>query len=681
VTETQSSDSGGALLHPPRPPLVFRVGVVGHRPDRLGNADLDVLSGVIRSVLGEIRSELIEVREAEADLYGKEPPVLRAISPLAEGTDRIFAEKALELGAELCCVMPFVQEEFEKDFAPDAALEGDSLKRFRSLVERAKRKFELDGCRCDAAAAYGAAGNVVINQSDVLIVVWDGERRGKRGGTEETFDMARSRGLPVVWIDAHAPHCWQVLEAAIPLPQLSADQRLEPDGSKGSVELLRKCVREGLDLPEPSKPSDAASSRSRIDGKGRGEEYEVRRFFEESKPSWTWAVVWRVFRNVAGKRKRSNEKNGRDGETRSNEKSGPSDEDHSKVPFFIKSFVIEPFEEAVMKEWNGDRSTAVGEVINFLRPYYAWTDKLSGIYGDKYRSAFISSYILAALAVGMALLPVAACLPSPHPTETLFIGVELIMILMILGLIFRGRKLRWHERWIDYRIAAELVRHLRLVASLGGKRPFPQLPAHWGTYGQPGANWMAWYVRGVERFLGLPSAVVNRRHLRDCVDDMEFVVGRQVEYHVANAERCHLIEKRSHRWGFILLFTTLVCCGLHLLPVIWPYFRGIVSHEFLNLLTFFCGFLPAVGAALAGIFNQGEFRRMAKRSDAMVQQLGLLLEKIQKLQEEIMGAPEPLDRAFSPQLAASASDIARLLVGEVLDWRVVFLDQPLNPPA
>ena len=43
---------------------------------------------------------------------------MRVVSPLAEGTDRIFAEQALGLGFELCAVLPFPQAEFEKDFAP-----------------------------------------------------------------------------------------------------------------------------------------------------------------------------------------------------------------------------------------------------------------------------------------------------------------------------------------------------------------------------------------------------------------------------------------------------------------------------------------------------------------------------------------------------------------------------------
>jgi hypothetical protein len=61
--------------------------------------------------------------------------------------------------------------------------------------------------------------------------------------------------------------------------------------------------------------------------------------------------------------------------------------------------------------------------------------------------------------------------------------------------------------------------------------------------------------------------------------------------------------------------------------------------------------------------------------------LSLLLKKIGGLREQIATAQSRTPKQFSPQAAALAGDAARLLVNEVLDWRVVFLDQPLKPPA
>lgn len=155
-------------------------------------------------------------------LYSDEPPVVRAISPLAEGVDRMFAREAISTGCELTVVLPFPQAEFENDFQRESALEENSLEQFRGLIGKASTVFELDGCREDSPRAYHHAGTVVLNQSDLLVVVWDGERKNQRGGTEETFDDAVERGVPVIWINA---------QCAAPLADCdAADQKTGRNG-------------------------------------------------------------------------------------------------------------------------------------------------------------------------------------------------------------------------------------------------------------------------------------------------------------------------------------------------------------------------------------------------------------------------------------------------------------------
>jgi len=157
---------------PPRAALAFRVGVVGHRPNRLpqDKERLDALRRMLRNILEDVKAELSDYAGSSpaAMPYLREPFVLRAVSPLAEGTDRIFAEEALDLGYELFCPMPFSQEEFEQDFLPPNALEPDSRERFRGLLKRAGQgsgvtTFELDGERSAAPKAYALAGRIVLN--------------------------------------------------------------------------------------------------------------------------------------------------------------------------------------------------------------------------------------------------------------------------------------------------------------------------------------------------------------------------------------------------------------------------------------------------------------------------------------------------------------------------------------
>ena len=123
------------------------MGVVGHRPNRLDPGILDELAATMSTILKTVKEETHAVGRRLTDLYDSACPIMRAISPLAEGTDRIFAEQALALGFELCAVLPFPQLEFEKDFAQGVALEENSLNRFRSLLAKATTQFELDGTR------------------------------------------------------------------------------------------------------------------------------------------------------------------------------------------------------------------------------------------------------------------------------------------------------------------------------------------------------------------------------------------------------------------------------------------------------------------------------------------------------------------------------------------------------
>jgi hypothetical protein len=222
-------------VNPPCAPLAFRVGIVGHRPDRLREADTTRLSHAILEILSAIRDEVVAFGTRDRTLYADGTPVLRAISSLAEGSDRLFADRALDLRFELCCPFPFPQTEFERDFQPPQALVPDSLDSFRALLDRAAREsaltvFELDGSRTNEAAAYAAGGRVVLNQSDMLVVVWDGQRLSKRGGTEDTFAQALAAGLPIVHVDACAPHGWRLVD-----PSLMSLDQVQPRPSGGTA--------------------------------------------------------------------------------------------------------------------------------------------------------------------------------------------------------------------------------------------------------------------------------------------------------------------------------------------------------------------------------------------------------------------------------------------------------------
>jgi hypothetical protein len=108
--------------------------------------------------------------------------------------------------------LPFAQAEYdEKDFP-------NSIDEFRQLLHSARRGgagasqvVELDGTRGRQDESYFEAGRFVLRHSDLLLAIWDGDPETGVGGTGQVIRMARTYGVPVVWIDSAVPHERRIL--------------------------------------------------------------------------------------------------------------------------------------------------------------------------------------------------------------------------------------------------------------------------------------------------------------------------------------------------------------------------------------------------------------------------------------------------------------------------------------
>jgi hypothetical protein len=181
-------------LSPPRPRRVIQIGVTGHRLNRISPEMAAILPEKCAQALAAIR------RAWRAEGGGAEPARLRVISALAEGADRMVALAGLKMGADLECPLPFHAEEYKQDFESEA-----SKQEFAALLGRASAVFDAGGERSAAEAAYELAGQIVVEQSDVLIAIWDGEDSRGRGGTGQMVNEALELGVPVVWLNATEP--------------------------------------------------------------------------------------------------------------------------------------------------------------------------------------------------------------------------------------------------------------------------------------------------------------------------------------------------------------------------------------------------------------------------------------------------------------------------------------------
>jgi len=638
---------------------------------------------MLRCVLEEVKAKVTEFAASKeaAGLYSAKPPTLRAISPLAEGSDRMFAEGAIDLGYELVCPFPFHQEEFEKDFKPPQSLEPNSLERFRGLLDRARAQgssglttFELDGDRSNEGQAYGAGGRVVLNQSDLLIAVWDGGQSAGAGGTVDTLKQAVNYHVPVLWIYPAAPHSWQLLHKADDFKCLDQDDRCVPHGPhptdpaevrKLIGEAVRRIVREEIALPEESSTDPRRPATTKAN---------AAKYFDERKPWINFAFAWKLFRNAVGSWTyqhpvlRVRDFEGQiEGEwpTRINDDLAADSTDAGATP------AQSAHPPSDVEDWVNRR----------LRPHYAWPDKRGDLYADAYRSTYILTYLLSATAVLVALLPMA--MGWKDTGELVCVAIEFVFLTTILLLLWAARKWNWHERWIEYRLLAELVRQLRILIPLGGGRPFPRVPPYLEGYGSLTQTWMYWHMRAIARSTGIPGKKVTSQYVRDCLDYVASLVDGQLGFHQNNETRSENIAHRLHVTAIILFGLTIVSIAIHLMLELSghvPSMHGLhdvlpdgIHPILVRWLVFFSATLPAFGAALAGISNQGEFARLAKRSAAMADSFERFSAQIAALrsgQSPYQGAPK------LTQVAPLAGKIAEVMVDEVSDWRVVFTDRP-----
>lgn len=129
-----------------------------------------------------VAKELNRELQAFTDLVG--------VCCLAAGADQIFATAVLSQGGRLHVVIPC--SDYEASFA-----HAEELKSFSNLLAGAEERQQLD-FNAPSEAAFMAAGQVVVEQSDSLIAVWDGARAAGFGGTGDVVRYAEQLGKPVI---------------------------------------------------------------------------------------------------------------------------------------------------------------------------------------------------------------------------------------------------------------------------------------------------------------------------------------------------------------------------------------------------------------------------------------------------------------------------------------------------
>jgi len=163
---------------------VIRVGVTGHR----SVAD-------VKTVVDRVRLGLQNLRRLGGDDTTGAPARLEILSALAEGADRLVAKIALsQPDTTMVAVLPLARDDYLADFS-----EATSKLEFETLLA-ASRLVEAMPPAPSREAAYDQAGRWIVEHSDVLVALWDGDQARGRGGTAEIVMYAAERGLPMFWV-------------------------------------------------------------------------------------------------------------------------------------------------------------------------------------------------------------------------------------------------------------------------------------------------------------------------------------------------------------------------------------------------------------------------------------------------------------------------------------------------
>jgi hypothetical protein len=600
---------------------------------------------------------------------------------LADGVDQIAADEALRRGWETIAPLPFgaqlycaiharptseaearavltnrqpadaetasraaaLRKRFEKCFLfelrdADPAIEAQFLATLASEASGTRAAFDAS-----LSARVAVAARIVLEQSDVLLAIWDRAQTNFVGGTGHTIQTALDLGAAVVLIDPAAPQAWQVLRAPEalnhPAPAPSDAERRDQ---------LTQIVRDAL---APQGAAGKRQGRAASEHQGAAALAPVN-WRARSNP--LWHAYRRIEALFGGNRLLAPLRNLRQ---------------TYEPPTAFAQGAGAPIMRALREAPNADRAFA-DRVGSLILPRFAWADGISAYLSDTYRSGMTINFLLSAVAIigGIAYLPLLG-----SESKWGFALFELVLLSAILFITHLGQRKRWHGRWFETRRAAEYLRHAPILLALGAARA----PGRWprGT----DTMWPEWYARHALREVGLPRQQMTNEYLRHCLSELlDRHVVQQRDYHHAKAMRLTNVHHNLDRLSETLFQFAVASVALFLAFQIGAWFQIVDGHtlkDTAKIFTFLGVALPTLGGSIAGIRYFGDFERFAAISEVAAQKLGAVHERI----EILLRAPdEKLDYASVVNLAHAADDI---VVSEIENWQAVFGGKQITVPV
>jgi hypothetical protein len=279
--------------------------------------------------------------------------------------------------------------------------------------------------------------------------------------------------------------------------------------------------------------------------------------------------------------------------------------------------------------------------------------------GHRYRSGFWSIYLLSALAVLCAMMPLALGWDDLssylHSYAAGWVIAEILVIGAVWVIYWRGHRNDWQGEWLRARTVAELTSYLPVIAPLVDFSKPDE--ADWYTRAMPaGADTATPPEVGA---VCLASEARTREALSGAWNDPHFILTyaawtigilqEQQAYHRRVARRTHVLQHRVHRVTAALFALTAAGALAHL----------VVHSRWISLIT---TVFPALAAALHGSLAQSEAYRLESASARVATELEKSVEGIRQAVNN-GSAGHQTDRLQSAVRGAVA-----LILQEHQDW-------------
>jgi hypothetical protein len=307
--------------------------------------------------------------------------------------------------------------------------------------------------------------------------------------------------------------------------------------------------------------------------------------------------------------------------------------------------------------------TALQPLIDAVADSHRSFDERALHYGHRYRSGFWAIYMLSAIAVLCAVLPLALGWDSAshllHPYAGLWAMAEVAVIGTVSAIYWQGHRRDWQGQWLRARTTAELTWYLPMMAPLLDFTA-PANETNWYLrVFDPGQH-----LRSVDDIAALCARIepLARDLLATVWSDPAFVASyagwttaileQQRRYHHHVAIKQHALLHRVHRVNIVLFALTAVGALLHLaIHTLW-----------LSLVT---TFFPALGASLHGALAQSEAYRLSATSERLVVELKSAIDRIREAID--LNGSAGADSALKASIEAAIA----LILEEHQDWNLL----------